>query len=116
APATIADQIVRLASEPLSHARTMADYERMTAASIREVLKTAEEVLTSRLPIQKVSEDRHSITFKGEDGTVTIEAHRHGPDTLVPARTGPPPPSSLALGTQPFLSTLPSQPGAPARG
>jgi len=94
----------------------MADYERMTAASVREVLKTAEEVLTSRLPIQKVSEDSHSITFKGEDGTVTIEAHRHGPDTVVHARTDQLRTSRLDLETQYFLNKLPYQPGDPARG
>ncbi|HEX7119547.1 MAG TPA: hypothetical protein VF212_12205 [Longimicrobiales bacterium] len=93
----------------------MADYERITAATIREVLRTAEEVLTARLPIEKVGEDRHSITLKGGDGTVTIEAHRHGPDTVVHARTDQLRTSRLDLETQYFLNKLPYQPGDTAR-
>ncbi len=93
----------------------MADYERMTAAMIRDVLRTAEEILTSRLPIEKVSEDRNSITLKGGDGTVTIEAHRHGPDTVVYARTDQLRTSRLDLETQYFLNQLPYQPGDPPR-
>lgn len=89
----------------------MADYERMTAAMIRDVLRTAEEILTSRLPIEKVSEDRHSITLKGEDGTVTITAHRHGPETLVHASTDQLRTSRLDVETQYFLNQLPYQPG-----
>ncbi len=94
----------------------MADYERITAATIREVLRTAEEVLTARLPIEKVSEDRYSITLRGGDGTVTIEAHRHGPDTVVHARTDQLRTSRLDIETQHFLNKLPYQPGDPARG
>ncbi len=93
----------------------MADYERITAASIREVLKTAEEILTERLPIEKVGEDRHSITLEGGDGKVTIEAHRHGPDTVVHARTDQLRTSRLDIETQYFLNKLPYQPGDPVR-
>jgi hypothetical protein len=89
----------------------MADYERMTAAMIRDVLRTAEEILTSRLPLQKVGEDRHSVTLKGEDGTVTITAHRHGPETLVHASTDQLRTSRLDVETQYFLNQLPYQPG-----
>lgn len=89
----------------------MADYERITAAGTREVLRTAEEVLTARLPLSKVSEDRHSITLKGGDGTVTIRAHRHGPDTVVHASTDQVRTSRLDLETQYYLNLLPYQPG-----
>jgi len=89
----------------------MADYERMTAVSTREALRTAEEVLTARLPLTKVSEDRHSITLKGGDGTVTIRAHRHGPDTVVHASTDQPRTSRLDIETQYYLNQLPYQPG-----
>ncbi|HEX7120270.1 MAG TPA: hypothetical protein VF212_15865 [Longimicrobiales bacterium] len=94
----------------------MAEYERMTAATIREVLRTAEEVLMARLPIEKVGGDRHSITLKGGDGTVTVEAHRHGPDTVVHASTDQLRTSRLDLETQYFLNQLPYQPGDVARG
>jgi len=89
----------------------MADYERITAAAAREALRLAEEVLTARLPLRKVSEDRHSITLTGADGTVTIRVHRHGPDTLVHASTDQLRTSRLDLETQYYLNQLPYQPG-----
>ena len=89
----------------------MADYERITDASIREVLRTAEEILKARLPIEKVTEDRHSITLKGDDGTVTVTAHKHGFETVVHATTDQLRTSRLDAETQYFLNQLPYQPG-----
>jgi hypothetical protein len=89
----------------------MADYERMTAASVREVLKKAEEVLPARIPVRKVTEDRHSITFEGGDGRVTITAHSHGFETVVHATTDQVRTSRLDMETQYFLNQLPYQPG-----
>ncbi|HLU25866.1 MAG TPA: hypothetical protein VKZ58_09185 [Longimicrobiales bacterium] len=88
----------------------MADYERVTAVSPREVLKTAVEVLTERLPIQKVAEDRHSVTLSGKDGTVTITVERHGLESVVHAHTDQLRTSRLDLETQYFLNRLPYQP------
>src|SRR5690606_2611783 len=89
----------------------MADYERITAASIQEVLRTAEAVLTERLPIEKVSEDRHSNTLSGGDGTVTIAARRQGPDTVVRAWTVDLRTSRLDVLTQYCPDQLPDQTG-----
>jgi len=89
----------------------MASYERNTAATISDVLRMAEQVLTARLPLTKIRADRHSVTFKGVDGTVTIEAHRHGLDTTVHATTDQLRTSRLDLDTQYYLGTLPYQPG-----
>lgn len=89
----------------------MATYERTTAAPIREVLRTAEEVLTGRLPIRKVAEDKHSITLEGGDGKVRIAAHRHGLDTTVHAATDQLRTSRLDLDVQVFMARLPYQPG-----
>lgn len=86
-------------------------YERMTAAPIREVLRLAEEVLTSRLPISKVAGDRHSIRLEGGDGIATITAHRHGLDTQVHAATDQLRTSRLDLDIQYFMTLLPYQPG-----
>lgn len=88
----------------------MADYFRITAAPVREVLRTAEKVLTDRLPTEKTAEDDHSITFSGRDGTVTIVAHRHGIETEVEARTDQLGTSRLDIETQYFLNQLPYQP------
>ena len=94
----------------------MAAYERMTAATIAEVLRTAETVLTERLPLEKVEESKHTIKLRGEDGTVTIEAHRHGSETQVRASTDQLRTSRLDIETQYFLNLLPYQPGDVPRG
>ena len=87
------------------------NYERITAASTKEVLALAEEVLTARLPISRTKSDRHSITLSGGDGTVTISAHRHGLDTTVHAETDQLRTSRLDLDVQYFMTLLPYQPG-----
>jgi hypothetical protein len=81
----------------------MADYERVTAAPVRETLRLAEEVLTERLPMERVGGDSHSITLRGGDGTVTITAHRHGLETVVLATTDQLRTSRLDLETQYYL-------------
>ncbi|MFW6202451.1 MAG: hypothetical protein ACOC8B_07725 [Gemmatimonadota bacterium] len=88
----------------------MAHYFRMTAASVEDVLRIAEEVLTERLPTEKTAQDAHSISFSGGDGNVTITAHRHGVETEVEAETDQLRTSRLDLETQYFLNQLPYQP------
>lgn len=87
------------------------NYERITAASTKEVLALAEQILTARLPITKVGGDHHSIRLAGGDGTVTISAHRHGLDTTVHAETDQLRTSRLDLDVQYFMTMLPYQPG-----
>jgi hypothetical protein len=89
----------------------MATYERNTAATIKDVLRVAEEVLTSRLPVRKTAEDAHSITIEGGDGKVRISAHKHGLDTTVHAATDQLRTSRLDLDVQYFMGQLPYQPG-----
>jgi hypothetical protein len=89
----------------------MAEYERVTATGVREVLRIAEEILTERLPIEKTDSDRSSVTLSGGDGTVRIQARRHGFDTVVQASTDQLRTSRLDLETQYFLNQLPYQPG-----
>ena len=86
-------------------------YERMTAASSRDVLRMAEEVLTARLPIRKTAGDHHGITLEGGDGTVTITVHRHGVETQVHAATDQLRTSRLDYDVQYFMTMLPYQPG-----
>lgn len=86
-------------------------YERYTAAPIREVLKLAEEILMRRLPLEKTRSDSHSLTLEGGDGRVTIEAHRHGPETVVEANTDQLRTSRLDIDVQYFMQLLPYQPG-----
>jgi hypothetical protein len=89
----------------------MSSYERNTAATIRDALRIAEEVLTQRLPIRKVAEDSHSITLEGGDGKAKITAHRHGLDTTVVAWTDQLRTSRLDLDVQYYMGRLPYQPG-----
>ena len=91
----------------------LASYERTTATTVRDALARAEQVLTARLPLSKVNEDKHSVTLKGGDGTVTIKAHRHGLDTVVQAVTDQLRTSRLDLDTQYYMGLLPYQPGDP---
>lgn len=86
-------------------------YERLTAATGSEVLRRAEEMLTERLPIRKVAEDRHSIRLSGGDGTVTFTVHRHGMATSVHAETDQVRTSRLDGEVQYVLTLLPYQPG-----
>jgi hypothetical protein len=92
----------------------MASYERTTAATIQDILRAAEQVLTERLPIKKIAGDHHSITLQGGDGKVRIAAHRHGLDTVVHAATDQLRTSRLDLDVQYFMGRLPYQPGDPA--
>jgi hypothetical protein len=90
---------------------TMASYERFTAASIADVLRMAETVLTERLPMEVVEKKRHSIKLAGGDGSVHIDAHRHGLDTVVHAMTDQLRTSRLDLDVQYLMTMLPYQPG-----
>ena len=89
----------------------MARYERYTAAPTRDVLSTAQTLLPQRIPLQVVTEDGHAVKLTGEDGTVTISAHRHGLDTLVVAETDQLRTSRIDVEAQYFLNALPYQPG-----
>jgi hypothetical protein len=89
----------------------MGSYERTTAATIREILRTAEQVLIERLPLAKVAEDKHSVTLQGGDGKVKISAHRHGLDTVIHAETDQLRTSRLDLDVQYVMARLPYQPG-----
>jgi hypothetical protein len=95
----------------------MADYERMTALSTREVLETAREVFSSdRIDVKQTRESHHSVTYSGAEGTVTIDAHRHGTYTVVVARTNQLRTSRIDNVVRHFLNQLPYQAGDPARG
>ncbi len=88
----------------------MASYERRTAAGIAEALRKAETVLTGRLPLEKVAEDRHSIMLRGGDGTVKISVHPHGLENLVHASTDQLRTSRLDLDVQYYMTLLPYEP------
>jgi hypothetical protein len=65
----------------------MSDYERSTVLPIREVFARAHQILTERAELSRAQESPHQVTYEGDEGRVVLEAHRHGPATLVVART-----------------------------
>ena len=65
----------------------MSDYERSTVLPTREVFAKAHDILTSRAELQRTEETGHRVTYTGGEGTVVLEAHRHGLATQVTART-----------------------------
>jgi hypothetical protein len=89
----------------------MAGYQRKTALSPREVLDEAERLLPEAVGLNRTSQTAHGATFDGEEGTVTLSAHRHGPYTSVVANTDRLRTSRLDYEIQRFLNRLPYEPG-----
>ena len=93
----------------------MADYERNTVHGIPQVMELADEVLTTRAGLQRGRHTRHSATYTGGEGTVGLEAHRHGLMTTVTVRTNQLRTSKIDIVVRHLLNQLPYQPGDPER-
>lgn len=93
----------------------MADYDRLTALSMREVWERTDEILTSLAELARSGEDRHARTYAGAEGTVQVEAHRHGPMTQVTIRTDRLRTSKVDGVVRYLMNQLPYQPGDPPR-
>ena len=89
----------------------MAGYQRKTALTPREVLARADEVLPGLVGLTRSKGSSHGASFSGEEGTVTLSAHRHGPYTDVVATTDRLRTSRLDYEIQKFLNLLPYEPG-----
>lgn len=89
----------------------MAGYQRKTALGPSAVLEKAAEVLPDILGLSRTKDGGHSATYSGEEGTVTVTAHRHGPYTEVVAQTDRLRTSRLDYEIQRFLNQLPYEPG-----
>jgi len=89
----------------------MAGYQRKTALSPKEVLAKAEEVIPELVGLTRSKGSSHESSFSGDEGTVTISAHRHGPYTDVVASTDRLRTSRLDYEIQRFLNLLPYEPG-----
>ena len=89
----------------------MAGYERKTALSPSEVLERAESALPELVGVKKAKASDHGATYTGEEGTVTLSIHRHGPYTSVLANTDRLRTSRLDYEVQRFLTLLPYEPG-----
>jgi hypothetical protein len=94
---------------------TMADYDRLTALSLREVWERTDEILTTRAELSLAGEDRHARSYTGAEGRVEVEAHRHGPTTQVTIRTDRLRTSRVDVVVRYLMNQLPYQPGDPPR-
>ena len=93
----------------------MSDYERMTVLSTREVFTRAGEIFRERAELALAEESGHRVRYTGAEGTVTLEAHRHGPSTVVTARTDRLRTSKVDGVVRHLMNQLPYQPGDPPR-
>ena len=89
----------------------MAGYQRKTALTPKEVLAKADEVIPGLVGLTRSKGTAHGASFSGEEGTVTLSAHRHGPYTDVVATTDRLRTSRLDYEIQKFLNLLPYEPG-----
>jgi len=97
----------------------MAGYQRKTASAPKEVLERAEEVLPQILGLSRTKSSAHGATYTGEEGSVTLSAHRHGMYTDVVASTDRLRTSRMDYEIQKFLNQLPYEPedtGGPGTG
>ena len=89
----------------------MAGYQRKTALSPSEVLAEAQDFLPEMVGLTQAKTTRHSATYNGAEGSVTVTAHRHGPYTEVVASTDRLRTSRLDYEVQRLLNRLPYEPG-----
>lgn len=89
----------------------MAGYQRKTALSPSEVLETAERLLPDQLGLTRTRSSSHEATYTGEEGTVTLSIHRHGPYSQVVVSTDRLRTSRMDYEIQKFLTELPYEPG-----
>ena len=97
----------------------MAGYSRKTALSPAEVLERAETALPEMVGLARTRSSAHGATYVGDEGTVTLSAHRHGHYTEVVAETDRLRTSRVDYEIQKFLNHLPYEPGdrgGPGRG
>lgn len=93
----------------------MSDYQRNTVFGASRVMTLAEEILSERAGLVKTGGDRHHATFQGDEGKVSLDAHRHGPLTTVTVRTDRLRTSKVDGVVRHLLNQLPYQPGDPER-
>lgn len=89
----------------------MAGYQRRTVLSPSDILAKAEKLLPEWIGLTRTKTASHTATFSGEEGTVTLTAHRHGPYTNVLVSSDRLRTSRLDYEIQKFLTELPYEPG-----
>lgn len=89
----------------------MAGYQRKTALAPNEVLEQAERSIPALIGLKRSRASSHGATYAGDEGTVVLTVHRHGPYTEVTAQTDRLRTSRMDYEIQRFLTLLPYEPG-----
>jgi len=89
----------------------MAGYQRKTALSPHDVMDQAARLLPAAIGLSRTGGTSHDATYAGAEGTLKLEAHRHGPYTKVVAQTDRLRTSRIDYEVQRFLNRLPYEPG-----
>lgn len=89
----------------------MAGYQRKTSLPPHDVMEQAAKILPEMIGLSRTGGTSHDATYAGAEGTLELEAHRHGPYTAVVAKTDRLRTSRIDYEVQRFLSRLPYEPG-----
>jgi len=89
----------------------MAEYQRKTVLAPGDILNKADELLPEWIGVNRSKASPHGATFSGEEGTVTLSIHRHGPYTDVLATTDRFRTSRMDYEIRKFLTELPYEEG-----
>lgn len=89
----------------------MAGYQRKTVLGPGEVLEQADQRLPEFVGLKRTRQSSHEATYVGDEGTVVLKAHRHGPYTEVTAQTDRLRTSRMDYEVQRFLNLLPYEHG-----
>lgn len=89
----------------------MAAYQRKTVLPPAKAFGLAADILQNVFNFSPKARAKHEVTFRGGEGEVTFEAHRHGPYTVVTATTDCLRTSRLDYEVQRILSWMPYEPG-----
>ncbi len=73
------------------------------------VFELAEEILTERGGVALAEKDEHGVTYTGGEGTVRVDAHRHGAYTTVTIRTNQLRTSKIDAVVRHLLNQMPYQ-------
>ena len=96
---------------PSTTGSRMAGYQRKTALSPHDVMEQAARLLPEAVGLSRTAGSSHDATYAGAEGTLRLEAHRHGPYTSVVAQTDRLRTSRIDYEVQRFLNHLPYEPG-----
>jgi hypothetical protein len=74
-------------------------------------MEEAARALPEMVGLTRTAGSSHEATYTGAEGTLELEAHRHGPYTKVVAKTDRLRTSRIDTEVQRFLNRLPYEPG-----